>query len=931
MFGISLLPCAESNFPFLTSSPALFRFALIKQKTSQTISLTWKSNNKPNYLSREILESPQKKGCKAPAAVKKVQRKKKRKIGIPSALADTIELVSSEELMTESSPSPEVMVDVKNPDPVQPQTRNSQWKMKICLSGNVKVSDDDQESDSKEGPRRSTRIRVKPVALRDEPEEELVEPKQISKKKRKKGEMKGKANSEDELVILSEDIAPIFLKKKWEEEARAVKKAKQEFLFSGVPEVLKQQTAALAALEQRPVEIFPKISHVTQAGSQPWRLPYPESLVLRKSLPHSKKINRPTTFASSLNSNPGSINSACNRSISPKQASYLEWRFCKEWITRMKEDHSLSFPFFRTLRTLLPRANMERDGDRDLPWTDAYAPKQSADILANNRMSSQQLKNWLNQWKLRAGEEVAAPPKKVSKKVGKRKRIESDCTDSEDAVVDEKSNSSWNPEEEELCNCVLLVGPAGCGKTATVYALAEELGYNVLEVNASSRRNGKTLLSHLHEATQSHSLNNNSNAVSSSMGKMFFGGAKAAPKPARTEIKTALSLVLFEDVDIVFEMEDESFYNALTTLIQTSKRPIVLTLGSTEERALTQIQDKIKSYFDIFYFLSPDQSTACGYLWSVCLAEGYPLEWKAMADWVGSRGELDLDLRSLLLNLQFLLQSHPLRLKLNFNQLQLKNDEEDSNNGSRIWKPSSNSSDSSPIQLIELPIFGKLCEWPYASAPRSSRFTYDADSDSVLIVKRKTKKRFSRILSNDSLVDPDSAEETIQVDETSSSKKEGANGDLTRLARCLEFRSGKELFSSCLARDDLSWNDESLLYEIQQFMSDRCSQLMEKDLSHMTQTSPQDFLAELQYDKVTKSANQVVLQCSIPRSVLLNRRSHSADVLPYLRSFVRSDLERSVVKRRRKQRSRMEAPTIRLPTLDLVLSTTSAIRLANNF
>ena len=366
------------------------------------------------------------------------------------------------------------------------------------------------------------------------------------------------------------------MKKKWEEEARAVKKAKQEFLFSGVPEVLKQQTAALAALEQRPVEIFPKISHVTQAGSEPWRLPYPDqlSLVLRKSLSHSKKINRPTTFSSSLNSmsNAGSINSACNRSISLKQASYLEWRFCKEWITRLKEDHSLSFPFFRTLRTLLPRANKENDGDRDLPWTDAYAPKQSADILANNRMSSQQLKNWLNQWKLRAGEEVAASPKKNPKKVGKRKRIASDCTDSEDAVVDEKSNSSWNPEEEQviscfycaivfaisnsfslvlfsqLCNCVLLVGPAGCGKTATVYALAEELGYNVLEVNASSRRNGKTVLSHLHEATQSHSLNNNSNAVSSSMGKLFFGGAKAAPKPARTEIKTALSLVLFEDV-----------------------------------------------------------------------------------------------------------------------------------------------------------------------------------------------------------------------------------------------------------------------------------------------------------------------------------------------------------------------------------------------
>ncbi len=94
----------------------------------------------------QVHGSPQKKGCKAPASVKKVQRKKKRKIGIPSALADTIELVSSEELMTESSPSPEVMVDIKNADPVQPQTPKSKWKMKICLSGNVKVSDGNDDS-----------------------------------------------------------------------------------------------------------------------------------------------------------------------------------------------------------------------------------------------------------------------------------------------------------------------------------------------------------------------------------------------------------------------------------------------------------------------------------------------------------------------------------------------------------------------------------------------------------------------------------------------------------------------------------------------------------------------------------------------------------------------------------------------------------------
>ena len=279
-----------------------------------------------------------------------------------------------------------------------------------------------------------------------EPEE--VETKKVPKKKHKKRELKRKKEVDDEDVkILSEDIAPIFLKKKWEEEARAVKKAKQEFLFSGVPEVLKQQAAVSIALEQRPVEIFPKISHVTQAGSQPWRLPYPDqlSLVLKKITSHSK-INQPTTFSSSLNSS--LVVSAAHRSITPKQASCLEWRYCKEWITRLKEDHSLSYPFFRTLRTLLAKANKETDGGNELPWTDAYAPKQSIDILANNRKTAQRLKTWLNQWKLKAGEEVTLSPKKPVKKVGKRKRIASDSTDTDEAVVDETSNTSWNPEEQ---------------------------------------------------------------------------------------------------------------------------------------------------------------------------------------------------------------------------------------------------------------------------------------------------------------------------------------------------------------------------------------------------------------------------------------------------------------------------------------------------
>lgn len=38
---------------------------------------------------------------------------------------------------------------------------------------------------------------------------------------------------------------------------------------------------------------------------------------------------------------------------------------------------------------------------------------------------------------------------------------------------------SDSDEEERLCNTAMLTGPLGVGKTATVYALAQELGFKV--------------------------------------------------------------------------------------------------------------------------------------------------------------------------------------------------------------------------------------------------------------------------------------------------------------------------------------------------------------------------------------------------------------------------------------------------------------------
>lgn len=53
--------------------------------------------------------------------------------------------------------------------------------------------------------------------------------------------------------------------------------------------------------------------------------------------------------------------------------------------------------------------------------------------------------------------------------------------------------------EADDCALVVLQGPCGSGKTAAVYACAAELGYKVIEVNASMLRSGKVVLSNFAE------------------------------------------------------------------------------------------------------------------------------------------------------------------------------------------------------------------------------------------------------------------------------------------------------------------------------------------------------------------------------------------------------------------------------------------------
>ncbi|XP_037111694.1 ATPase family AAA domain-containing protein 5 isoform X2 [Syngnathus acus] len=317
----------------------------------------------------------------------------------------------------------------------------------------------------------------------------------------------------------------------------------------------------------------------------------------------------------------------------------------------------------------------------DVLWTEKYQPQCSGDIVGN-KASVLKLHSWLKEWKLRADREERNKQKEKTQEEGS---IDSDwdCGDEDPLFA-----------EDSLCNTVLITGPKGIGKTASVYACAQELAFKVFEVNASSQRSGRLILSQLKEATQSHQVDSqgvNANkpayfnsygtsSSSSSAGKHgssprkpnsprkvvssprkapnsprgakrggpapttlanFFktsraAGGKEAQSATRDEQKkvkpqedsavksasaseeqskrTATSLILFEEVDVIFD-EDAGFLAAIKTFMSTTKRPVILTTSDPAFRTM------FDGNFEEIHFKSPPLLDASSYLRLLCLAE----------------------------------------------------------------------------------------------------------------------------------------------------------------------------------------------------------------------------------------------------------------------------------------------------------------------
>ncbi len=108
---------------------------------------------------------------------------------------------------------------------------------------------------------------------------------------------------------------------------------------------------------------------------------------------------------------------------------------------------------------------------------------------------------------------------------------------------------------------MLLWGPPGVGKTCSVYAIARELNYEVVELNASDTRTARSIHEKLDEAVK---------------GKPFFHSGR---------------VILIDEVDGLTGRYDKGGVGAIVNIIEESVWPIVLTANDPWDPKLRKLRD----------------------------------------------------------------------------------------------------------------------------------------------------------------------------------------------------------------------------------------------------------------------------------------------------------------------------------------------------
>lgn len=127
---------------------------------------------------------------------------------------------------------------------------------------------------------------------------------------------------------------------------------------------------------------------------------------------------------------------------------------------------------------------------------------------------------------------------------------------------------------------VILLGKSGTGKTSSVYAIANELNYEVVESNSSNMRNKDGIINFL--------------GVASSQQSLFYEG----------------KLILIDEIEGIAGNADRGGLNAISEIVKKSSFPVVLTCNDDQSKNFSSLKKTCKvvnfeplSYSVLFDFL----------------------------------------------------------------------------------------------------------------------------------------------------------------------------------------------------------------------------------------------------------------------------------------------------------------------------------------
>ncbi|KAH0544365.1 hypothetical protein FGG08_001506 [Glutinoglossum americanum] len=356
------------------------------------------------------------------------------------------------------------------------------------------------------------------------------------------------------------------------------------------------------------------------------------------------------------------------------------------------------------------------------PWVQKYAPKCAGQVLQPGR-EALILQDWLRSLTVVSVDTGGADVSKAHVKHGskklknktkpiKKRKKRNEDVDGFIISSDEEANEMdeiTDPEDDEvfigngpqfkrtvvragdprssgvqtgkLTNSIVISGPHGCGKTAAVYAVAKQLGFEVFEVNAGSRRSGRDVLEKVGEMTRNHLVHRakgeqtnasadltrmadtlprdpstgkpgrigtlaQSNTQTASNVQSTRQNAENDPAEKRKlqPQQQKQSLILLEEIDILFE-EDKQFWATVISLIAQSKRPIVMTCN---DESLVPFDSL--SLHAILRFVPPPEDLAVDHLLLIAANEGHILRREALRGLYNAKNR---DLRASIMEMDY--------------------------------------------------------------------------------------------------------------------------------------------------------------------------------------------------------------------------------------------------------------------------------------